>query len=106
MYQSFHRDFPQADPKLFMSSAVRMKGLLKDAQLLMDKISQSSSYSKKLMDFAQESKMVEVEKTINSIGMKNKPVVKVNPDGLNLLFVNQDSSQLDCCKLQIALRWN
>ncbi|WP_433744109.1 hypothetical protein [Falsibacillus pallidus] len=104
-YPSYIRDFPPANPELFMRSAKQMKILLKDAELLMGKISESREFAAKIMDMAQQSKSVEVGKILQGSGIKSKPVIKFNPDGLSLIFHSKEANDLDCCNLQVVLRW-
>jgi hypothetical protein len=87
-----------------MDSADKTKPLLNDAELIMDKVSNSRDYAAQLMDAAQKSKMDELNRLIKSAGVKSTPGIKFNPDGFTLIFSNK-TANIDCCHLTIILRW-
>ena len=107
-YYAVHRrhpyDYPPVQPKQFMDSADKTKPLLDDAQLVMDKVSQSRDFAVKLMDAAQKSNMDELNRLIKSTGVSSTPGIKFNPDGFTLMF-NNKTANIDCCHLTIILRW-
>lgn len=98
------RQYPPVDPNLLYQSANETKKLMKDASVVLQKLSESKEFDEKLMYAAQASDMEEVNRLIDSIGVTSKINIHFNPDGLRLTFSSQVSST-DCCRLVIALRW-
>jgi hypothetical protein len=105
-YYPQHRqpDYPAVDANLLYQSANVTKILMKDASTVLDKLSASKEFDAQLMYAAQVSDKEEVNRLINSIGVKSKVQVHFTPDGLRLEFTSQ-VEPLDCCRLFIALRW-
>lgn len=98
------RQFPEVNISLFVESAKMTKILLLDVAKLLDKIEQSPSFSKSLMDAAQRSDMQRVKQLINEIGLKSAPEIDFNPDGLRLSFSGK-AADIDCCRVNLVLRW-
>lgn len=66
------RPYPEVDTTLFKTSATKAITLMNDANLVMKKITTSNSFSNELMTAAQQSNQAEVEKLIQSAGIKNE----------------------------------
>ncbi|MEQ6390906.1 hypothetical protein RZN22_16585 [Bacillaceae bacterium S4-13-58] len=101
---SYRPQFPEVDPTLFNESAIEMQKLLKDASVILDRLAQSKSFAQKVMSAAQESQQKEVERLIESTGVKSKVKTTFNPDGIHLLLSSSVEAG-ECCKLSILLRW-
>ena len=114
--QQYHRNPPyfhtnysirnptQPDPTMFMNSARQTKNLIKDGQLILDKIANSKPYSLDLMLAAQNSNKAKVEELIKSTGIKQKPQISYTPNGLTVTFINEQNN-IDCCHLILKIRW-
>lgn len=98
------RPFPEVNATLFKTSAYKAISLMKDANLVMTKITTSTSFSSELMTAAQQSKQKEVERLIQSTGIKKKPTVTYNPDGITMKFVDYAGDK-ECCHIITQLRW-
>ena len=101
---SYIREFPPVNPSLLKTSAKLMESLLQDALKIVRQISSQPQFAQQLMTFAQLSKNEEVNELIKHVGIKNIPLVTYNPDGLHLAFQGVENN-MECCKLDIAVRW-
>ncbi|WP_404451719.1 hypothetical protein LG329_15465 [Virgibacillus necropolis] len=115
MYYSYHpnyypvfywpvRQYPDVDPNLLYQSANESKKLMKEASMVLDKLSESKEFDAELMYAAQTSDIDEVKRLIHSIGVTSEVDINYNPDGLRLEFTSQ-VADMDCCRLYISLRW-
>ncbi|ASF39423.1 hypothetical protein CEH05_09910 [Halobacillus halophilus] len=103
-YTFTHRLYPEINTELFMKSAEQMKGLLKEADVLMDHITNSSEWTAELMKAAQQSNKSEVIQLLKSTGVQSKMDVSYTPDGLNIMLYTS-VGDLDCGHLRISIRW-
>lgn len=103
-YPLYNREFPEANPNLFVQSAKNALTLMSDVELCINKLANSNKLSKDIMNAAQASKTATVEQLIKSTGVKNMPDVSYNPDGITLKF-DQRNKPPHCCYLSIQLRW-
>ncbi|UJL48221.1 hypothetical protein KFZ58_07490 [Virgibacillus sp. NKC19-16] len=100
------RQYPPVDPVLFHQSANETKKLMNDANVVLDKLTASKEFDAKLMKAAQVSDEVEVNRLIHSLDIATEVDVSYNPDNLRLEFRSQaPNTDLECCRLLIALRW-
>ncbi|WP_112180774.1 MULTISPECIES: hypothetical protein [Paraliobacillus] len=102
--QSIRQQFPPINPNLLYQSANETRRLMKDANMVLDKLSNSKEFNTELMYAAQSSNKKEVNRLINSLGLASDVTIDFNPDGLHLEFKSQVESK-ECCHLKIALRW-
>ncbi|HEU5140053.1 MAG TPA: hypothetical protein VFT51_08770 [Bacillales bacterium] len=98
------RQYPQMDPNLLYQSANESKKLMKEASLVLDKLSESKEFDADLMYAAQASDIAEVKRLVHSIGVTSDVDIHYNPDSLRLEFKSK-VADMDCCRLSIALRW-
>ncbi|WP_163581961.1 hypothetical protein [Gracilibacillus saliphilus] len=98
------RQYQSIDPSFLYQSANESKKLMKDASMVLNKLSDSKEFDAELMYAAQSSDIVEVKRLINSIGVTSDVDINYNPDGLRLEFASKVDNT-DCCRLSIALRW-
>lgn len=103
-YPMMYRPLPEVDPKQLRNSAQDALLIISDANIILKRISLSDDFSRKLMKAAQESKPQIVEQLIKSLGTKNVPQIKYNPDGISLNF-DHKSIAPHCCFLSFQLRW-
>lgn len=98
------RQYPTVDPNLLYQSANESKKLMKEASMVLNKLSESKEFDAELMYAAQVSDIEEVKRLIHSIGVTSDIDINYNPDGLRLEFTSKVGN-MDCCRLFIALRW-
>jgi hypothetical protein len=98
------RSLPPIDPTLFMNSAKSMRGLMTSANTIIEKFASSRKYSTDMMTAAQLSKMSEVYELIESLGIKDKPLITFTPDGINIQF-EKSIDHVDLCHLTLKIRW-
>ncbi|WP_338753724.1 hypothetical protein [Bacillus sp. FJAT-52991] len=104
-YPAIHqRVYPQIDVTLFKQSAQSMKNLLKETNLLLNKLSDSPSFAYQVMNAAQQAKQKEVERLIKSAGITSKTDISFNPDSIHVELRSKAGGN-NCCHLTIALRW-
>lgn len=96
--------FPAVDTRRLLVSADKMLKIIKQSQLLINRIVDSPDFASELMDSAQLSNQKKVDELIESTGITSKVTTKFTPSGLHLEFDNTEMLG-ECCKLQIALRW-
>ena len=96
--------FPPVNPDLLYESAKESNKLMKEASMVLDKLASSKEFDAQLMDVAQRSNKEEVERLIRSIGITSDVAIHYNPDGLQLEFSSK-VKEVDCCKLNVSLRW-
>ncbi|MCP1145044.1 hypothetical protein [Lysinibacillus endophyticus] len=96
--------YPEVDPNQLYDSANETKKLMKDASIVLERLSSSKDFDKQLMDHAQQSQSEEVKKLIKSIGIESDVDILYTPDSLRLEFISQIADS-DCCKLSIVLKW-
>jgi hypothetical protein len=96
--------FPPVDTKRLHVSAEKMLKIIKQSQLLINRIVDSPDFASQLMDSAQLSNQKKVDELIQSTGITGKVTSKFTPSGLHIEFDNAETLG-ECCKLQIALRW-
>lgn len=98
------RQYPAVEPNLLYQSANEAKKLMKEASIVLNKLSESKEFDAELMYAAQASDIDEVNRLIHSIGVTSNVDVHFNPDGIRLEFTSKVEN-VDCCRLLIALRW-
>lgn len=98
------RPYPEVNATLFKTSAQKAIALMEDANIVMSKITSSSSFSSELMTAAQQSNQKEVERLIQATGIKKKPKITYNPDGLTMKFVDYVEDK-ECCHIITQMRW-
>jgi len=96
--------FPPVNPDLLYESAKESNKLMKEASMVLDKLASSKEFDAQLMDVAQRSNKEEVERLIRSIGITSVVAIHYKPDGLQLEFSSK-VKEVDCCKLNVSLRW-
>ncbi|MCM3163898.1 hypothetical protein [Metabacillus litoralis] len=103
-YSPSIRQYPEVDPTLLEQSAKSMQKLMKEASLVLNKLADSKDFATKVMSAAQQSNKKEVDKLIQSTGIKSKVNTTFNPDGINMRL-SSAIGEAECCHLTIALRW-
>lgn len=98
------RQMSPVNPALFMTSAKHMKIIMKDASILLDKMSDSRKFSLDLMAAAQVSNKEKVNQMLKGTGIQTMPEVTYTPDGMKLNFLSY-VEDMNCCQLSLSLRW-
>jgi hypothetical protein len=100
----YSRPYPHVDPTVFTESAGAMQNLMKEASIILQKLSESKEFAAEVMGAAQEGKMEKVEQLLKTTGVHARVAVDYTPDGINLKMAS-DVDGSDCCHLTIGLRW-
>jgi hypothetical protein len=101
---NFRTNYPEVDPTQVTESAGAFQGLMADAHIIIEKFATSKQFASQVMDYAQKGNQKEVQKLIQSTGIKNPVEITFNPDSINFTFIAK-SKDVDCCKLVMALHW-
>ncbi|MFJ7935952.1 hypothetical protein [Sporosarcina sp. NPDC096371] len=96
--------FPPVDTHQLHASAGKMLEIIKQAQLLINKVVDSSEFAFELMNASQLSNQQKVDELIKSTGVTSKIKTKFNPSGIHIELDNAEKLG-ECCKLLIALQW-
>ncbi|WP_226666575.1 hypothetical protein [Metabacillus litoralis] len=99
-----NRQFPDVDSTLLEKSAKAMRNLMKEASIVLNKLADSKTFANKVMYAAQQSNMDEVNRLIQSTGIKSIVKTSFTPDGINMKL-SSSYDNIECCHLTIALRW-
>jgi len=96
--------FPAVNTQVLNTSAQRFQELMKQANLLADKIVNSKEFAHELMEAAQLSNTKKVEELIVSTGITIKIKTNFSPTGIRI-ELNNDENAGDCCHLLMTLKW-
>lgn len=96
--------YPEVDAQFFHQSAGAFKKLMKEATIILNKLSESEDFAYKIMNAAQQNDSKKVEELIKSTGVSGDVETSFNPDGINLIMASKVEGT-DCCKLEMAIRW-
>lgn len=98
------RQYPPVDSSTFHQSANEMTTLMSDASIVLNRLAGSTDFAEKVMSAAQESNVEGVNELIQSTGIQSHVDVQFNPDQIRLEF-SSSVNEVECCKLQIAIKW-
>lgn len=96
--------YPPVDTTRLHQSAIYSLELTKQANQLVTKISQSSSFAKELMTAAQKSDQKKVDEMIASVGITAKVTTKYTPGGIRIVFQKEIDGVI-CCEVTMILNW-
>jgi hypothetical protein len=101
-----YRTYPPVNTKLFSSSVQNFRLLMSQGSILLDKLAEAS-FETKMMTAAQQGKQAEVDKLIQSIGLKVLVTTKYTPSGINFILQTPPApgSFGSCCTLTVAMKW-
>ena len=102
--QNAPNPFPPVNTQRLHASAEKMLEVIKQSQLLINRIVDSPDFAHDLMDVAQLSNQKKVDDLIESTGITSKVTTTFTPSGIHIELDNSEKIG-ECCKLQIALRW-
>ncbi|WP_019243773.1 MULTISPECIES: hypothetical protein [Bacillus] len=100
----YARILPQINPNTFMNSARQSKDLLRDAQTVSEGVYKSHSFSKQLMEAAQQSNTELVKNLIASLAIQNHSEIAYNPDGIRITITPKNQTN-NCCTVILSLKW-
>lgn len=98
------RPYPPVNPALFKQSAQSIGQLLREMNLLLNRLSDNSDFAFRLMTAAQAANRKEVERLVRSAGILRKANISFNPDSFRI-ELRTSAANVECCKLAVALRW-
>ena len=98
------RQYPQVDIGQLEDSVSRFQKLIKQAELLINRLANSREFSTQLMSAAQKSDKNKVNQLIRSTGVTIKIKTTFTPTGIRIILDNSEAEG-GCCDLMIALRW-
>ncbi|CAG9621006.1 glucose-1-phosphate adenylyltransferase family protein [Sutcliffiella rhizosphaerae] len=101
----YQRPYPPVDATFFSESASAMQSLMKEASIILQKLSDSKVFASEVMSAAQEGNKKKVDQLIKSTGVHAGIHVDFTPDGIRLTMSSQ-AEGTQCCHLTIELRWN
>ncbi|MGV3466990.1 MAG: hypothetical protein ACO1OT_17065 [Heyndrickxia sp.] len=99
-----YRQFLPVNPKMFMDSSRKMDPILRDAQVIIQHISNSEAFAKRIMNAAQHSNATEVNRMIAQLGIKSKSTIRFNPSAF-ILTLSRKNDPTDCCDVELRIRW-
>ncbi|MCM3619006.1 hypothetical protein M3936_15565 [Sutcliffiella horikoshii] len=102
--RSYVRVYPPVDPTVLTESAESMQQLMKEASIILQKLSNSKEFASEVMSAAQEGNKEKVSQLLESTGVHSGIEVSFNPDGIHLDMSSEVEGK-DCCHLTITLRW-
>lgn len=98
------RQFPAVDIQQLDASVHKFQILMKQANLLINKLADDPEFAKELMGAAQQSNKNKVNELIRLTGITIKIKTTFTPTGIRIVL---DNSEFEggCCNLLVGLRW-
>jgi hypothetical protein len=102
----YFRTYPPVDVKIFSSSVNSFRLLIQQGSLLLDRLG-DPGFAHKLMDAAQRGNKKEVDRLIQSIGLKIPVATRYTPTGVIFELSTQSNPQqpVSCCTLMLTMKW-
>ncbi|MGM9925529.1 MAG: hypothetical protein ACI35R_14880 [Bacillus sp. (in: firmicutes)] len=97
-------NYPPVDPSILIKSAQKSTELLNDAQKVSHGFTNSSAFSKQLIEAAQQSKNEEVKRLLSTLATNSKSEIHYNPDGIHITFKPKEPFN-NCCIVTLSLKW-
>lgn len=97
-------NFPPVDIHGLKQSAIKFEALMKQAQLILNKIAYSPQFAHDMMDAAQKSNQKKVDELILSTGITVISKSHFTPDGIKIELNNANDGGA-CCSFIIGLKW-
>ena len=101
---SVPRQYPPVDTGQLENSVTRFQELIKEADLLIGHLANSTEYATELMSAAQSSNKERVLALIREAGVSIHITTTFTPTGIRIILDNSEAEG-GCCDLMIALRW-
>lgn len=98
------RQYPDVDIHQLEVSVHKFQRLMRQADLLVNKLADDPQFAYALMHAAQESNEAKVNALVKSTGITIKVSTTFTPTGIRIILDNS-GLEGDCCQLLIALKW-
>ena len=98
------RQFPAVDTQQFDTSIHKFQMLMRQANLLINKLADDPEFAKELMGAAQQSNENKVNELIKSTGVTINVKTSFTPTGIRIILNNSELAG-GCCNLLVWLRW-
>jgi hypothetical protein len=98
------RQFPPVDIHKLDVSVHKFQTLIRQADLLVNKLAEDPKFTKELMSAAQQSNKRRVNELILSTGITLRVKSTFTPSGIKIILDNSGMEE-DCCNLLIGLKW-
>jgi hypothetical protein len=102
-YWAWDRNFPPANPKMLTNSAANSEHLLKDASLLVKKLT-DPTIAGQIMTNAQSGNKKEVDRIVHTFGYESAIETTYTPSAVQFL-VGPRATGNHCCQLTLMLKW-
>ncbi|MDQ0219988.1 hypothetical protein ELQ35_02345 [Peribacillus cavernae] len=101
----FRKQYPKIDVTMFSSSVKSFQMLMGQSSMLLEHLG-NPAFAYKIMEAAQQGKSQEVDRLIQSIGLKVPVTTKYTPTGVTFtLQTRVQSNNPSCCTLTIPMKW-
>ena len=101
---SLPKSFPPISTERLNTSALKFQEVMKQADLLVEKIVNNPGFAHELMDAAQQSNKEKVEELILSTGITIMVKTNYHPEGILIILDNSEGKDI-CCDLRMSLSW-
>jgi hypothetical protein len=98
------RQFPPVNIHKLDISVHKFQTLMRQADLLVNKLADDPEFTKELMSAAQQSNKSRVNELILSTGITLRVKTTFTPTGIKIIIDNS-GMEGDCCDLLIGLKW-
>lgn len=100
------RTYPPVNTKVFSESIQSLQRLMEQGHILLDRLA-NPQLSQKVMNAAQQGKHAEVNRLIQSLGLKAHVKTTYTPSSVNFELTTPPTpvSPVSCCTLNINMRW-
>ncbi|WP_078544250.1 hypothetical protein [Litchfieldia alkalitelluris] len=98
------RQYPEINTETFVNSAKTTKKLVQESELICNQITTSEAFAKELMGAAQVSDDRKVKELLKTTGISSTVNTNYTPDGINIIL-SRSLNDIECCRLNLALRW-
>ncbi|OCT15862.1 hypothetical protein A8709_09555 [Paenibacillus pectinilyticus] len=96
--------YPSVDTKMLANSVSSTENLLKDASLLISKLS-DPKIAHELMTSAQNGNQKEVDRIIHTFGSKSTIITSFSPSAIQFTMGPHVAGTHPCCQLSLSLKW-
>jgi hypothetical protein len=101
-----YRQYPPVNIEIFSKSIKSFRLLMEQGSILLDRLG-DADFDQKIMEAAQQGNKAEVDRLIQSIGLKVPVNTKFSPTGVTFeLTANPDpNNPANCCTLSVNMKW-
>ncbi|MNQ96453.1 hypothetical protein D3C85_1120590 [compost metagenome] len=102
-YWAWDRDYPHVNTNTLSASAASSEHLLKDASLLVKKLT-DPNVAKQIMTNAQSGNKKEVDRIVHAFGYESAIETTYSPSAVQFI-VGPPLTGNQCCRLTLMLKW-